>query len=58
MMMMVKILHNLFFGKAVEGEKPSHSIKTIYPPAMPSFQKWASEYNVGMLWDRKKVYIH
>lgn len=57
-MTMKKILHNLFFGKAVEGEKPSHSYKTIYPPAMPSFQKWASEYNVGMLWDRKKVYIH
>lgn len=48
---------NLIFGRVKKGEKPLSSCTTIHPPIILPFENWASEYRVGMLWDRKRVYI-
>lgn len=37
--------------------KPTTKFKTSVPSNRPSLQEWVKEFNVGMMYDRKIIYM-
>lgn len=55
---MKTLLYRLFGHKPKTSVlRPTTKFNTTIPNCIPSFQEWVKEYRVGMLYDRKIIYI-
>ena len=55
---MEKVLLVLFGHKSKNtNAQPRPKFKTLHPKHQPQEKDWMKEFNVGMLWDRKIVYM-